>query len=131
MKTLFLSIITAFLFTSAYACETNEINFEKNNLCVKVEWIVGPTLNEFNSLSVTLSNESTLKLKVIPWMVMAGGHEHGSRPVTINATSTQNYIIEKIYFMGGMMGDWFLRFQLIDNSGAVVEEVRSLVELAE
>jgi hypothetical protein len=127
MKSLFFSLIFTSLITSAYACEDNEIAFTKNNICVKTQWINGPSYNQFNSMAVTLSNETSLKLNVIPWMVMTEGHEHGSRPVNVIANSNRDYIVEKIYFMSGMMGQWYLRYQLINNQNAVVEEVRTAV----
>ena len=110
------------------ACEPNEIAFPKSKVCSKLTWISGPSINQFNSATVQLS-ETSLKLNVIPWMVMIGGHEHGSRPVIINEVSPSDYLIEKIYFMGGMQGSWFLKFQLINDKKEIVEEVRSLVSL--
>ena len=129
MKTLFLAFASAILFSSAYACESGEIAFEKNNLCAKIHWITGPSANLYNSATITLSNNTDLKLNVIPWMVMEGGHEHGSRPVTITNVSPTDYLVEKLYFMGGMMGEWYLKLQLVNDQKVVVEEVRTLVEL--
>jgi hypothetical protein len=112
----------------ANACESDEIIFPQSNVCSKLTWLVGPTFNQFNSVSIQLS-ETNLKLNVIPWMVMMGGHEHGSRPVIINEVSPSDYLIEKIYFMGGMHGTWFLRLQLVNEKKELVEEVRSMVSL--
>jgi hypothetical protein len=129
MKTFLLSLFLISSSTLAFACEEGEVAFIESQQCAKVEWINGPNFNQFNSLSVTLANESELKLNVIPWMVMDGGHEHGSRPVTIISNSNRDYIVEKIYFMSGMMGNWYLRFQLLNDKKEIIEEVRSLVRI--
>lgn len=128
MKTLFLSLVFVSFFTKAYACEQGEIKFEKNNICAEVNWIKGPSLNEFNSVSVNLSENKNLTLNVIPWMVMAH-HEHGSRPVITTAISPTDYLIEKIYFMGGMQGQWYLKLQLLNDKKEIIEEVRSPIIL--
>lgn len=128
MKTLILALTFVSFFTKAYACEQGEINFEKNNICAKVSWIKGPSINEFNSVSVNLSEDKNLRLNVLPWMVMTN-MEHGSRPVTMTSVSPTDYLVEKIYFMGGMHGQWFLKLQLLNAENAVVEEIRTPVRL--
>lgn len=128
MRTVLLALFFVSFFTNAYACEQNEINFVKSNICVKLNWISGPSFNEFNSVSINLSENKNLKLNVLPWMVMSG-HEHGSRPVVMTTVSPTEYLVEKIYFMGGMHGQWYLKLQLLDQSNVIVEEVRSPVSL--
>lgn len=128
MKTLFLALMFVSFFTKAYACEQGEINFVKNNICARVDWVKGPSINEFNTVVVNLSDDKDLTLNVLPWMVMMG-HEHGSRPVAIKAVTPRDYLIEKIYFMGGMNGQWYLKLQLLNDKKEVVEEVRSPVNL--
>lgn len=128
MKALFLSFFFLSFFTSAYACEQGEISFPQNKVCATVSWITGPTLNQFNSTSIHVS-KTNLKLNVVPWMVMDGGHEHGSRPVSITNVSPSDYLVEKLYFMGGMHGEWFLKLQLVDAEKKILEEVRTKVEL--
>lgn len=128
MKTLFLALMFVSFFTKAYACEQGEINFVKNNICARVDWVKGPSINEFNTVVVNLTEDKDLTLNVIPWMVMMG-HEHGSRPVTIKAVTPRDYLIEKIYFMGGMNGQWYLKLQLLNDKKEVVEEVRTPVNL--
>ena len=128
MKTLFLALMFVSFFTKAYACEQGEINFVKNNICARVDWVKGPSINEFNTVVVNLTEDKDLTLNVLPWMVMMG-HEHGSRPVAIKAVTPRDYLIEKIYFMGGMNGQWYLKFQLLNDKKEVVEEVRSPVDL--
>lgn len=131
MKTLFLFLTLSLFSSSIFACEVGEVAFPKADLCAKILWVEGPAYNQYSTIEVTLNKETPLKLNVIPWMVMGGGHEHGSRNVKMTAYSSTNYSVEKIYFMGGMVGDWFLRFQLLNDQNIVTEEVRSLVELAE
>jgi len=128
MKTLFLALMFVSFFTKAYACEQGEINFVKNNICARFDWVKGPSINEFNTVVVNLSEDKDLTLNVLPWMVMMG-HEHGSRPVAIKAVTPRDYLIEKIYFMGGMNGQWYLKFQLLNDKKEVVEEVRTPVRL--
>lgn len=129
MKTFVFSFFTICFLSNLNACETGEIAFPKNNLCAKLEWIKGPSFNQYNSISVILSDVTALKLNVLPWMVMGAGHEHGSRPVVITAQSNRDYFVEKIYFMGGMMGEWYLKFQLLNDQKEVIEESQSLIEL--
>lgn len=131
MKTIFLFAALSLFSISTQACEVGELTFPNSDLCAKVEWLQGPSYNQYNSMEVTLNKETSLKLNVVPWMVMSGGHEHGSRPVKLNANSSTEYSVEKIYFMGGMVGEWYLRFQLLNSENNVVEEVRTLIELAE
>ena len=132
MKVFIIGLISLFFATSTNACEPTEITFNKNKICASLKWMTGPTLNEFNSIEVSLRREGHLglentMLKVLPWMVMGGGHEHGSRPVETSKVGNDLYLVKKIYFMGGMSGNWFLRFQLLDNNSQIIEEVRSPV----
>lgn len=129
MKKTLLAIVLSLLTSAAFACEPGEVAFEKSNLCARISWLAGPVFNQYSSATVSLSEQTALKLNVIPWMVMGGGHEHGTKKVTITATSPTDYLIEKIYFMGGMTGSWFLRLQLINDKNEVAEEVRTLVAL--
>lgn len=122
---LFLSLINL----DAFSCEPGEIAFSQTTVCAKVEWQSKPVFNQYTSASVTLKNNSNYTLNVIPWMVMGGGHEHGSRPVVITTVSPDDYLVEKIYFMGGMMGDWFLRLQLLNSKKQIIEESRVKVDL--
>lgn len=128
MKTSIFSLFFLCFFTSAFACEQGEISFPENKVCATVSWISGPVLNQFSSANIHIS-ETHLKLNVIPWMVMNNGHQHGSRPVSTTVISPNEYLVEKIYFMGGMMGDWFLKMQLVDDQNNIIEEVRKKIEL--
>ena len=128
MKITLFALICILFSVNLSACEPGEVTFDKNNLCAKIQWINTPVLNQFISASVTLSADTSLKLNVIPWMVMPG-HEHGSRPVVITAVGPTDYLVEKMYFMGGMMGEWFLRLQLLNDKKEVTEEVRVKVDL--
>lgn len=129
MKIAILFFAFALFNIKAYACEQGEISFSQNNVCAKVEWQNTPVFNQYTSVTVALKNNKNYSLNVIPWMVMAAGHEHGSRPVVITTISPDDYLIEKIYFMGGMKGDWFLKLQLLNDKKEVVEESRLKVEL--
>lgn len=128
MKMLSLALMFISFFTNVYACEPGDLNFVKNNICARVSWIKGPSINEFNAVAVNLSEDKNLTLNVIPWMVMSG-HQHGSRPVVTTITSPTDYVIDRIYFMGGMSGQWYLKFQLLNEKKEVVEEVRTPINL--
>ena len=128
MKNIFLCLLLMSFFTKAYACEQGEINFAQNNICAKINWLTGPTFNQLNTASISLSENKDLKLNVIPWMVM-NVHEHGSRPVVMTSISPTEYLVEKIYFMGGMQGQWYLKLQLLNDQSIVLEEVRTPVSL--
>ncbi len=128
MKYLFLTLLLLSFFTKAHACDQDEIKFIENGICAKINWIIGPTYNQFNEIQVILSENNNFRLNVIPWMVMSA-HEHGSRPIVMTVITPTDYLIEKIYFMGGMQGLWYLRFQLLNEQNIVLEEVRSLVSL--
>ena len=114
--------------TAPLSCEQGEINFAQNNICAKINWLTGPTFNQLNTASISLSENKDLKLKVIPWMVM-NAHEHGSRPVVMTSISPTEYLVEKIYFMGGMQGQWYLKLQLLNDQSIVLEEIRTPVSL--
>jgi hypothetical protein len=132
MKALIIGVICLLLSTSTNACEPSEISFNKYQVCASLKWVYGPTFNEFNTLEVTLRSEGatdleTSYLKVIPWMVMSGGHEHGSRLTEITQNGNELYIVKKIFFPAGMQGDWFLRLQFLDDQMQLREEVRTPV----
>ena len=129
MKKLLLFVFLSSFTSALFACEPGEVSFAKTNLCAKISWITAPAFNQYTSAAISLNENTDLKLNVIPWMVMSGGHEHGSRPVVITSSSPTDYLIEKIYFMGGMKGEWYLKMQLLNDKKEVVEEVRTLVAL--
>lgn len=129
MKKILLFVFLSSFTSALMACEPGEVQFVKNNLCAKLSWLTAPAFNQYSSVAVSINENTDLKLNVIPWMVMTGGHEHGSRPVVITNSSPTDYLIEKIYFMGGMKGEWYLKLQLLNAEKVVIEEVRTLVEL--
>ena len=128
MKAAVLIVIILNFFTSAFACVQDEISFPQNKVCASLNWVSGPNLNQYNSVAVHTS-ETNLKLNLVPWMVMSNGHEHGSRPIIMTTVTPVDYLFEKIYFMGGMSGEWFLKLQLVNEQKVVVEEVRVKVDL--
>jgi len=129
MKALSLILFFSFINLDSFACEQGEIVFSQTSVCAKLDWQSRPVYNQYLSATVALKNNQNYTLNVVPWMVMGGGHEHGSRPVTITAVSPGDYLIEKIYFMGGMKGEWFLRLQLLNSNKQIIEESRIKVEL--
>lgn len=124
MKTIV--VLMAFISSMAMAQTRCDLNFKVTQLCAQIDWIYGPFLDQNNSLTISVNkNDAVKSIKVIPWMVMSEGHEHGSRPVKMSVTSELEYRIENAYFMGGMMGDWFLKVQLLDTNGKLLEEAKA------
>ncbi len=132
MKSLiaFAIILTTISTTNLFANDRCDLKFSKVNTCVNFDWVYGPFFDQYNSVKVSYNeNPEITNIKVIPWMVMQHGHEHGSRPVVMTKTGDREFLIDKIFFMGGMMGEWFLRIQLLDSNNAVLEEQRQLINL--
>lgn len=105
-----------------------ELSMPKSNICVDVQWNYGPYLNQYNEALITLraldaNNELKAdKINIFPWMVMPS-HQHGSRPVTIQKLRDHEFKVEKIYFMGGMMGYWLLKVQNLKSDNTLIEEI--------
>ncbi len=132
MKSLFAIaiILTTFSSTNLFANDRCDLKFNKVNTCVNFDWVYGPYFDQYNSVKVSYDeNLEITNLKVIPWMVMQHGHEHGSRPVVMTKTSDREFLVDKIFFMGGMMGEWYLRIQLLDSNNDILEEQRQLINL--
>lgn len=112
-----------------FANDRCDLTFTKTNTCVNFDWVYGPFLDQYNSVKVSYQETIDVKsIKVIPWMVMQHGHEHGSRPVTMTKTGDREFLIDKIFFMGGMIGEWYLRVQLLDSKNVILEEQRQLIK---
>ncbi len=112
-----------------FANDRCDLTFIKTNTCVNFDWVYGPYLDQYNSVKVSYQETiNVTAIKVIPWMVMQHGHEHGSRPVTMTKTGDREFLIDKIFFMGGMIGEWYLRVQLLDSKNVILEEQRQLIK---
>lgn len=122
-----LLISTFLISTSIFADNRCDFSFPNNKVCAELNWVYGPFYDQENSFRVSLTNSTQFtSIKVIPWMVMHG-HEHGSGPVKMKAIGQNEFQIDNAHFIGGMMGDWFIRLQLL-NGTQVVEETRLKVE---
>ena len=121
-------LISTFLISkSIFADNRCDFSFPNNKVCAELNWVYGPFYDQENSFRVSLTNSTHFTaIKVIPWMVMHG-HEHGSGPVKMKAIGQNEFQIDNAHFIGGMMGDWFIRLQLL-NGTQVVEETRLKVE---
>ena len=125
IKILLLTVMSLSVFSN----ERCDLTFTKTNTCVNFDWVYGPFLDQYNSVKVSFQESNEVEaIKVIPWMVMQHGHEHGSRPVTMTKTGDREYLVDKIFFMGGMVGDWYLRVQLLDSKNTILEEQRQLIK---
>lgn len=111
-----------------FAADRCDLKLEKSNVCANFTWVYGPLLDQYNSVKIEYTENSQVSsIKVIPWMVMHG-HEHGSRPVVLTKTGDREYLVDKIFFMGGMQGEWYLKVQLLDSQNKLIEEARKLIE---
>jgi hypothetical protein len=126
MKTILL--LTSLIFsTTTFADSRCDFTFPNSKVCAELNWLYGPYFDQENSFRISLTNSTQYNaIKVIPWMVMHG-HEHGSGPVKMKTIGQNEFQIDNAHFLGGMMGDWFIRLQLL-NGIQVVEEARLKVE---
>jgi len=126
---LVLLFLLSLMSLSLIANERCDLSFPKSNTCVNFEWVYGPYLDQYNTIKISYRETlDATSIKVIPWMVMQHGHEHGSRPVTMTQTGDREFLVDKIFFMGGMMGEWYLRVQLLDSKNSILEEQRQLIK---
>ena len=127
VATLLIASSTIFSSTAKAEC-SSELSMPKSNICVEIQWSYGPYLNQYNEAIVTLNplksdqEIKTQKIKIFPWMVMPN-HQHGSRPVVIQKLRDHEFKVEKIYFMGGMMGYWLIKVQNLTSDNTLFEEV--------
>ena len=127
LKTLIFSFFLTFS-TFIMAQDRCDVSFAKSSVCANIDWVYGPYLDQYSSAKISLSEDTNVKsIKIIPWMVMSG-HEHGSRPVVLSKTGDYDYLVEKAYFMGGMVGTWYLKIQLLNQQNAIIDENRYLIE---
>lgn len=130
MKSLLLSLFVLFSISKAIACE---ISVAELNACAKLEWIDGPFVGQYSKAKLTFTTEqSTIEtpefldlepqyqLKTYVWMIMMH-HEHGGRPVVLTKLDKGQYLVDKVFFMGNMRGQWQLRFQILQE-GQVLNE---------
>ena len=115
--------------TLSFANSRCDISFDQNKVCAQLDWIYGPYFDQNNSAKISIDPSAAFdSIKVIPWMVMMGGHEHGSRPVKLTAQGANEFLIENAYFMGGMSGEWYFKIQLLKNN-SVIEEKRTKITM--
>lgn len=127
-KCILLSLLIPFSFS--WGCD---LEMKKTKLCANVTWVTQPIENQFLSAKVVFQNtESELEqigsFKFLTWMVMPG-MEHGGRPLKVTQASAFEYLLEKIYFMGGMSGSWYLKAQVFNKNSQLIEEARYEVQL--
>lgn len=132
---MYLKLVASLLLASSLFYSTNtkaeclsELSMPKSNICVSLQWNYGPFLNQYNEAIVTLNaldaekEIKTEKITIFPWMVMPN-HQHGSRPVHTQILREHEFKVEKIYFMGGMMGYWLIKIQNLKPDNSIIEEV--------
>lgn len=119
----FIFLITLTFTVQAKAnCDAGEISVGKSEYCLSYEWIKGPFINargerNMSEVILTFRPQQSLEeinfenIAVYPWMIMAGGHEHGARPVILKALGQWELKVENI-LLTKMHGDWFLRINL-------------------
>ncbi len=129
MKKLFLACLFLFFATITYShdassCLEGEIFIAKYQTCLGHEWIEGPYLNgrgqrAASTLRLTFDTHRELNLsnaRVYPWMLMHGGHQHGSRPVSLEVVSESEIIVRNI-LLTQMNGQWLMRINLDAKEG--------------
>lgn len=130
MKNVLFSLFVLCSISSAFACD---ISVAELNACAKIEWIEGPFVGQYSKAKLSFTTEqSTVEspdylelepqyvLKTYVWMIMMH-HEHGGRPVILTKLDKGQYLVDKVFFMGNMRGQWQLRFQVLQN-GQVLNE---------
>lgn len=122
MKKIFLLSFLLFSFAKANEAIRCDLNFKKLSACAEIDWVYGPYLDQYTSFNVKYSeNAAITSIKVIPWMVMKD-HEHGSRPVNMTKIGERDFLVDKAYFMGGMMGTWYIKVQLFNAQNQMIDE---------
>ncbi|GAB4017595.1 MAG: hypothetical protein Fur0010_18320 [Bdellovibrio sp.] len=130
MKKLLLSIWVLFSISTALACD---LPVAELNACAKLDWVEGPFVGQYSKAKLSFTTEqSTVEspdylelepqyvLRTYVWMIMMH-HEHGGRPVVLTKLDKGQYLVDKVFFMGNMQGQWQLRFQILQN-GQVLNE---------
>lgn len=98
------------------------------SFCQKVEWINGPSLDQFNSFKLVVDPKLEIDfIKVTPFMEMPGDICHSSRPSMVKKISAHEFLIEKIYFTGGMEGKWFLIFEAFNKNNQLIKKESEFV----
>ena len=115
------SLLFSFLFLNysshALSKTTCQIPFEKLGLCGELKSL--GKIDRKNPASFSLrfhakeSPGKTVFLKSKPkaklWMIMDGGHGHGSEELTIEMTKDQTYKVDNAWFL--MMGEWQIKVE--------------------
>ena len=135
----FLIFILMFPFFQAFA--NCEIEVAELNACAEVKWVDGPYVGQYSKAELAFFTEQTADgekdyidlgqeydLKTFVWMIMEH-HQHGGRPITLSQTAKGIYSLDKIFFMGGMKGQWQLRFQLLKNQQVAHESIITVFDL--
>lgn len=104
------------------------LKFSSQSLCVSYDWEVSPTESETGTFVARFTNSTSgalldpaLPLKVILWMPSMG---HGSSPVEVTRLSQGLYRVSRVFF--SMPGTWQIRFQLMQGSTMVEEQIATL-----
>jgi hypothetical protein len=127
LRTFFMALACVYSIAS-FSANRCDVKFSKVTACVNVDWIYGPFLEQYCSAKMSYSeNGQIASVGVIPWMVMEHD-EHSSRPPVLSKTSDREYLLEKLYFMGHMKGEWYLKIQLKDKLNSIIDEARYHVQ---
>ena len=106
------------------SCGATEIHLAAHSLCVSHDWLEGPYLNgrgerNFSRLILRFraddqSHATAANLgqaSYWAWMIMPGGHQHGTRPIKVENVSEAEVTLGQIMFTQ-MPGEWFIRINL-------------------
>ncbi len=101
-------------------CELGELEIQGWNLCFHYEYLEGPYVNprgerRFSSGMAHIYSPQGQALESEPhfylWMKMPHNHEHGGRPLKVQALREGIFQVEEMLLMS-MPGQWFLRLNL-------------------
>lgn len=112
---------------SLFANPNCDFQFSKSGLCLNWAWTNKPidTTSKGTLVFRTYKNENGIlylnELSKIPkvslWMPSMG---HGSSPTTTTQLSFATYQTQGVVFI--MAGEWQIKFQILDNNNAIVDE---------
>lgn len=109
-----------------WAAPLKETTCNEKGACVEIESITDFAVKKESAFYVTLLDnvESVQDLKIYLWMIMPGGHEHGTTPLKITALEANKFLCEKAFFV--MKGKWQIKVEY-KNKGQDYKFVQNLI----
>ncbi len=120
-------VLMALLYSlNVWSAPLKETTCNEKGACVEIESITDFVVKKESSFYVTLLDnvESVQDLKIYLWMIMPGGHEHGTAPLKITALEANKFLCEKALFV--MKGKWQIKVEY-KNKGQEYKFVQNLI----